>query len=189
MFLVASISRDALSRRVADALVPLARVQRVVVLHDGPGDGNPLDIELERVLGPKRVAHVTLEGTAPHSLDAIRELLRAGRTVICDVEPDVDVDLTAALLASSLKADALLLLDDFEGVRGTDRAVIREAGARQLLELDLGHDVRRKVEAAGEFTASTGRPALIGCMGPKAGTPGVLRGTTVVGGDAPIRTR
>ncbi len=123
-------------------------------------------------------------------LDMIRLLASRGVTVICaggggipvvadeeggfrGVEAVVDKDLTAALLAQEVGADALLLLTDVAAVQdgyGTrDARPIRRATPAQLRgRLQAGAfpagSMGPKVEAACRFAAATGGLAAIGCL-------------------------
>jgi carbamate kinase len=83
------------------------------------------------------------------------------------VEAVVDKDLTAALLARAVNADALLLLTDVDAVidgfgtpdaRPIRRATPAELRARQFAAGSMGP----KVEAACRFVEATGRMAAIG---------------------------
>jgi carbamate kinase len=85
------------------------------------------------------------------------------------VEAVVDKDRTAALLAETLHADALLLLTDVAGVYADwpepARELLRTApnDLATRMELDRG-SMGPKVEAACEFVARTGRKAMIGSL-------------------------
>jgi carbamate kinase len=121
-----------------------------------------------------------------HEIKAIRLLVRAGTLVICaggggipivknadgaihGVEAVIDKDLSAALLAEEIGADALLLLTDVaavwsrwpqsngEPIRSTTPAQLRSS------RLDPG-SMGPKVEAACRFVERTGRTAGIGAM-------------------------
>lgn len=121
-----------------------------------------------------------------HEIKAIRLLVRAGTLVICaggggipivknadgairGVEAVIDKDLSAALLAEEIGADALLLLTDVaavwsrwpqsngEPIRNTTPAQLRSS------RLDPG-SMGPKVEAACQFVERTGRTAGIGAM-------------------------
>jgi carbamate kinase len=117
-------------------------------------------------------------------LDMIKALSAAGAIVICaggggipvtrdesgalhGVEAVLDKDLTAALLARAVGADALLILTDVPAVisgYGTARArPIRRATVAELraMSFPLG-SMGPKVEAACRFTEDTGRTAAIG---------------------------
>lgn len=85
------------------------------------------------------------------------------------VEAIVDKDLVAALLARSLKADALLLLTDVPAVidhYGTpDAQPIRRATPRQMRERSFpSGSMGPKVEGACEFVEDTGGFAAIGTL-------------------------
>lgn len=117
-------------------------------------------------------------------LEAIKLLAGSGSIVVCaggggvpvvrqpggllrGVEAVVDKDLTAAMLALALDADALVLLTDVDAVedghgtaraRPIDRATPGEMRARAFPAGSMGP----KVEAACRFTEATGRTAAIG---------------------------
>ncbi len=118
-------------------------------------------------------------------LDQVRMLADSGVIVICaggggvpvvrdsaglsGAEAVVDKDLTAALLARELRADALLILTDVEavvdgygtpGARPIHRATVRELRARPFPAGSMGP----KIEAACRFTEATGRRAAIGSL-------------------------
>lgn len=119
-------------------------------------------------------------------LGTIRLLLEAGVIVVCTggggipvavtasgglegVEAVIDKDLSAALLAQGLDADALLLLtdvdavyDDWEGARRTPLGSVRaaELRARRYAEGSMAP----KVEAVCRFVERTGRWAAIGAL-------------------------
>jgi carbamate kinase len=119
-------------------------------------------------------------------LGVIRRLVVDGVTVICaggggipvvstaggglrGVEAVVDKDLTAALLAVALEADALLLLTDVDSVyddwpeparRPLRRATPAALRARRFAPGSMGP----KVEAACRFAEATGRDAAIGAL-------------------------
>jgi len=85
------------------------------------------------------------------------------------VEAVVDKDRTSAILASSVKADALLLLTDVAGVEvsyGTpDARTIGRTSVAELRRLDLpAGSMGPKVEAVCEFAEKTGRFAGIGVL-------------------------
>jgi carbamate kinase len=140
-------------------------------------------------------------------LETIRLLLRHGVTVVCaggggipvvndgagrlrGVEAVVDKDLTAALLATAIGADALLLLTDVEAVldgygtphaRPIRRATTAELRARAFPAGSMGP----KVEAVCRFVEQTGARAAIGRLGDAAALLGGTAGTTVVPIPAP----
>ena len=123
-------------------------------------------------------------------LDTIRLLVGHGTTVTCvggggipvvpdglgglrGVEAVIDKDLSAALLATALGADALLLLTDVDAVYtgwGTAHPrAIRET--RPALARPLGlpaGSMGTKVEAACRFVAAGGQRAAIGALGDAA---------------------
>ena len=117
-------------------------------------------------------------------LPAIQLLLGSGAIVICaggggipvmadgnsamrGVDAVVDKDLTAALLARELDADALLLLTDVQAVQdgyGTPQArlIRRAAQAEMRARRWPAGSMGPKVEAACRFAEATGKPAAIG---------------------------
>ncbi len=135
-------------------------------------------------------------------LDMIRLLASQGVTVVCaggggipvvadgpgrlrGVEAVVDKDLTAALLAQAVDADALLLLTDVEAVMdgyGTPQArPIRRTTARQLRARSFpGGSMGPKVEAVCRFVEKTGGMAAIGRLDDAAALLDGTAGTIVV---------
>jgi carbamate kinase len=117
-------------------------------------------------------------------LPLIRVLLDSGALVVCaggggipvvagasgglrGVEAVVDKDLTSALLATAVNADALLLLTDVDAVIdgfGTPQAhPIRHATPSELRARSFpAGSMGPKVEAACRFVEATGRMAAIG---------------------------
>ena len=119
-------------------------------------------------------------------LQAIRLLVEAGVLVVCaggggipvvkrdgmlrGVEAVIDKDLAAALLATRLEGDALLMLTDVDGVyegwgtpgaRRIDAITARAIHAMQFAEGSMAP----KVEAAVQFATLTERPAAVGALG------------------------
>ncbi|HZR92183.1 MAG TPA: carbamate kinase [Gaiellaceae bacterium] len=119
-------------------------------------------------------------------LEAVRLLVEHGVLVVCvggggipvvvdengalhGVEAVIDKDLSAALLARDLAADALLMLTDVEAVErdwGTPAArPIRHATPSELRALALAQgSMGPKVEAACRFVEATGGTAAIGAL-------------------------
>ena len=102
------------------------------------------------------------------------------------VEAVIDKDLTAALLATRLKAHRLLVLTDvpavMEGYGTDDERPIRRATPEQLLELDLpAGSMGPKVEAVCRFVSMGGRgtAAAIGNLEDAAGLITGAAGTFV----------
>ena len=134
-------------------------------------------------------------------LPLIRLLVDSGALVVCaggggipvvadasgtlhGVEAVVDKDLTAALLAEAVNADALLLLTDVDAVidgygtpsaRPIRRATPAELRARSFPAGSMGP----KVEAACRFATATGGLAAIGCVGDAASLLAGQAGTIV----------
>ena len=129
-------------------------------------------------------------------LDMIELLLNTGAIVICaggggipvthddsgglhGVEAVLDEDLTAALLAAAVGADALLILTDVPAViRGYGTAGAQPIHSATVAELramsfPVG-SMGPKVEAACRFVEATGGTAAIGCLAAAA----LLAGTT-----------
>jgi carbamate kinase len=135
-------------------------------------------------------------------LEAIRTLVDAGVIVVCvggggvpvildehrrlrGVEAVIDKDLSAALLARELGADALLLLTDVPAIeldRGTPTAhPLARAYPSQLAELGLpSGSMGPKAEAAGRFVRETGGTAAIGALGDAAAIMSGRPGTRVI---------
>jgi carbamate kinase len=134
-------------------------------------------------------------------LPVIRRLVADGAIVICaggggapvlqdgdghfrGAEAVVDKDLSTALLARDLGADALVILTDVASVEtgfGTDTA--RPIGrttpaALRALKFPPG-SMGPKVEAACRFVEATGKPAMIGQLDDAAGLVRGTRGTVV----------
>ena len=137
-------------------------------------------------------------------LPLIQLLHHAGAVVVCaggggipvtrdahglrGVEAVVDKDLTAALLAVKLNADALLLLTDVEAVMtgfGTPEArPIRRVTTTELRALRLpAGSMAPKAEAACRFVVATGRLAAIGSLERAPDLVAGVAGTTVVPAD------
>ena len=136
-------------------------------------------------------------------LVAIRMLVEAGVVVVCvggggipvavdsggrlrGVEAVIDKDHAAALLGSTLGADALLFLTDVPAVDagwGTGRPQpLHEVSATELrsMRFDPG-SMGPKVEAACDFVESTGGLAGIGALGDAAAILRGDRGTRITG--------
>ena len=96
-------------------------------------------------------------------------VVRDGNGRLRGAEAVVDKDRTSALLAASVKADALLLLTDVAGVEdgyGTPEArLIRRSSVAELRQLDLpAGSMGPKVEAVCDFAERTGHFAAIGAL-------------------------
>jgi carbamate kinase len=120
-------------------------------------------------------------------IDAIELLVQAGAIVVCTggggipvvrgaggalhgVEAVVDKDLAAAHLAIDLRADALLMLTDVDGLYDgwppPDATLLREATPDALREMALAPgSMGPKAEAAATFVSATGGIATIGALG------------------------
>ena len=94
-------------------------------------------------------------------------VIRPEGTRLCGVDAVVDKDLTSALLAQAIAADALLLLTDVPGVldgfgtsaaRPIERATVAQLSGDRLPAGSMGP----KVDAACRFVAATGKKAVIG---------------------------
>ncbi len=115
-------------------------------------------------------------------------VMRDGHGGLVGVEAVIDKDLTAALIAEAIGADALLLLTDVEAV-STDvtdplaplisRTTARDMRARRFASGSMGP----KVDAACRFVERTGHLAAIGALGHAgeilAGRSGTLITTTL----------
>ncbi|HEY6279288.1 MAG TPA: carbamate kinase [Streptosporangiaceae bacterium] len=105
-------------------------------------------------------------------------VIRDGAGTLRGVEAVVDKDLTAALLAQAVHADALLLLTDVEAVHdgfGTAQArPIRRATPAQLRDRSFPvGSMGPKIEAVCRFVEATGKMAAIGQL---ADAQALLRG-------------
>jgi carbamate kinase len=135
-------------------------------------------------------------------LPTILLLVQAGVLVICvggggipvvstegrlhGVEAVIDKDLAAALLASGLEADALLLLTDVGNVEAAWQTPharpLREVSAPELREMEFAPgSMGPKVEAACRFAERTGGFAAIGGLGDAVEVLRGARGTRVHG--------
>ena len=116
------------------------------------------------------------------------EPVPAGRRLV-GIEAVIDKDLASALLAADLKADALAIVTDVDGVyadwgtpdqRKIDRATPEELSGSEFAEGSMGP----KVKAACQFVEQTGGSAVIGSI---TETQAMLRGeagTTVTSAGA-----
>ncbi len=135
-------------------------------------------------------------------LPTIRLLVEAGVVVICvggggipvvstagqlhGMEAVIDKDLAAALLASGLEADALLLLTDVPSVEAawnTPRArPLGEVSTAELREMEFEPgSMGPKVEAARRFVERSGGFAAIGALGDAVELLRGTRGTRIQG--------
>jgi carbamate kinase len=109
---------------------------------------------------------------------------RDGEGHIRGVEAVIDKDLTAALLARDLGADALLLLTDVDAVEigfGTDaaRPIRHTSPAAMRAESFPAGSMGPKVDAACRFVEATGRPAMIGRLEDAAELLSGAKGTVI----------
>ncbi len=136
-------------------------------------------------------------------LAVITDLLKDGVLVICSggggipvvrtggvvhgIEAVIDKDLTAALLARSVRADALLLLTDVDAVEagyGTPEATpIRQATVAELRAMAFpAGSMGPKVEAVCRFVEASGGIAAIGHLADAVAVLDGRAGTRVVAG-------
>jgi carbamate kinase len=111
----------------------------------------------------------------------------------CGVEAVVDKDASAALLATDVGAERLLLLTDVPAVYAdwpAARRAIASASPRALAErrFEPG-SMGPKVEAACRFVKQTGGTAVIGALADAARLARGLAGTRVEPGVAPVALR
>ena len=120
-------------------------------------------------------------------------VIENGADRIHGVEAVIDKDLSAALLAIELEADALLLLTDVDGIQldyGTPAArPLREATAASLAALDLpagsmgpkAEAARRFVELSGKFASIASLENAAAALTGKAGTSVHSTSTRLIG--------
>lgn len=104
---------------------------------------------------------------------------------ICGAEAVIDKDLTAALLARNLQADALLILTDVDNVEasfGTTaaRPIGRTTPEALRAEVFAPGSMGPKIEAACRFVEATGNPAMIGSLHEASDLLLGTRGTIIV---------
>lgn len=138
------------------------------------------DGEYYRRVVPSPLPQSIVEG------NTVRQLSEAGALVICSggggvpvckqpdgtidgVEAVVDKDLTAAILARQLKADALIIMTDVEAVSVNfgkpDQKQIRRATPDQIDQLDFpAGSMGPKVAATADFVRSGGYYSAIGSL-------------------------
>jgi carbamate kinase len=180
--------------RAATALAELACEHELIVTHaSGPRLGHILELALRNRLPERDVisvlTQVVVDGAEPNAIAEIRSLrvlVDSGALVLCTegdslpialngdgalhgVEAVIDEDLTAALLARRLDADALLLLTDVDAVYrdwgGPNERAIAGANPAELRGMSFAKgSMEPKVEAACRFAATTGRRAAIGSL-------------------------
>lgn len=139
-------------------------------------------------------------------LESIRTLSSGGTLLVCaggggvpvvrdeegqlhGVEAVIDKDLTAALLARDLGAEALVILTDVSGVQldfATERAaLVRRAGPAYLRSKRFpAGSMGPKVEAACRFVEATGRRAMIGSLDEADKVASGTAGTVIEAGAA-----
>lgn len=112
-------------------------------------------------------------------------VVRGNRGAIHGVEAVIDKDLTAALLAEQLHADALLLLTDVPHVEADHGTAEARPIGRTTAAALRGHrfpagSMGPKVEAVCRFVERTGCPAAIGALADVQGIVAGERGTLVI---------
>jgi carbamate kinase len=136
-------------------------------------------------------------------IDTIRQLFSAGTLIVCaggggvpvmsdadgevvGVEAVIDKDLTAALIAEAIGADALLLLTDVAAVSTdiTDAAapIIRATTSPEMRRMTFAAgSMGPKVDAACRFVERTGHMAAIGALADAAEVLAGTAGTIITG--------
>jgi carbamate kinase len=181
---------DVLRRNVSTAvesIADLAADHDVVVAH-GNGlqgaIGYLLEQGLDDALPGREISTVRMRGVVDAAeLRTVRTLVAAGVLVICagapavvgaarkppGAEPSVDSDVAAALLATCLGAEALLMLTDVRAVErdwGTPQALpVRKATPDEMRRVAFADgSMGPKVHAACRFVEATGGLAAIGAL-------------------------
>jgi carbamate kinase len=173
--------------RAVESIADLAADHDVVVAHSNRLQGITgylLEQGLADTLPSREIATVRMRGIVDAGeLRTIRLLVAAGVLVICagapavvgaarkppGAEPSVDSDVAAALLATCLGAEALLMLTDVRAVLrawGTPAATpVRSATPEDLRDVPLAAgSMGPKVRAACRFVDATGGIAAIGAV-------------------------
>jgi carbamate kinase len=208
-----SVDAGAVRRSVADAVESigdLAADHDVVVAHGNPLQGMIgylLEQGLADSLPCREIATVRMHGVVDaRELRTIRSLVAAGVLVVCSGVPAVadaartqpgaravDTDLAAALLATCLGAEALLMLTDVHAVQ-RDWATPAAMPLRTVTPDDLrgvpfaANSMAPKVRAACRFVEATGGIAAIGKIADARALLEGRCGTTVRPVDQPART-
>ena len=104
--------------------------------------------------------------------------------VLVGVDAVIDKDLTAAMLATTVRADRLIILTDVSAIMsdfGTPQArPLRELGLEQLAQLTFpAGSMGPKVAACRQFVETTGHPASIGALTDAAHILAGTAGTTI----------
>lgn len=184
-------------RAAVVAIADVVRANEVVLVHPGASRGLDdalLELELRHVLPDRVIASPVTrlargaDGRPPAKaqevveLGAVRTLVEAGAMVVCaarlavvdgsdpspsSVEPAIDDDLTAALIAEGVGADLLVLLTDVEAViLGYGHPGATPIGAITTSALHWSRfpvgSMGPKVQAACRFADATGGRAAIG---------------------------
>lgn len=208
-------------RAAVVAIAEVVRMNEVVLVHPGASrglDDGLLELELRHVLPDRVIASpVTRVTTGVHGrassgvqevveLGAVRTLVDAGAMVVCaarlavvdeadpspdPVEPAVDDDLTAAVIAEGVGADLLLLLTDVGAVilgfghPGATPIGAVTTSALRWSRFPVG-SMGSKVEAACSFVDATGARAAIGSPADAVELVAGSAGTQVTHGAVPV---
>ena len=183
--MIGYLLEQALRNELPDRQVAALLTQVVVDADDPAFDSPTKPIGPVHADGSRRVV-ASPEPKAIVEIETIRTLVDLGVLVICaggggipvvrngtgrlhGVEAVIDKDLSSALLALELDADALLLLTDVDGIQldyGTPVArPLRDATPASLAELDLpAGSMGPKARAAARFVELGGRMAAIASL-------------------------
>lgn len=209
-----SVDAGTLRRSVTDAVASigdLATDHDVVVTHGNWLQGMIgylLEQGLADALPGREIATVRMHGVVDaHELRTIRSLVAAGLLVVCgggralvEAAPTpppgargVDRDLAAALLATCLGAQALLMLTDVDTVQrhwGTPAPIpVRSVTPDELGGVSLaGRAISPEVRAACRFVEATGGIAAIGAIADARALLEGRCGITVRAVDEPARS-
>jgi carbamate kinase len=150
----------------------------------------PVEIVELAVIEQLVAAHVLTICLGGGGIPVIKDAAPANPCTLSGIEAVIDKDLGAALLATRLAADRLIILTDVDGVfadwGGPAQRLISAATVAELRALSFAEgSMAPKVEAACRFAEATGNQAAIGNLQNAAAVMAGTAGTQV--GGAPAR--